>query len=122
MSSALTACWDVTAWGYRCVRRVIRLTPGDSLRLRQVQIAFQVAVHVDHASLLVGQHYVGETRLVQAALKARQHRDVLCQYQTRVSVVGLHPDVHRFVARRVGWHPHPHGHHQFAAIGVGPRT
>ena len=59
-------------------------------------------MHVDDAALLVGQHQVREPRLVQAALQAGQHRDVLGQHQTGVRLVGFHPHIGRLAARRPG--------------------
>src|SRR6478736_2835938 len=72
---------------------VNRITPGDSVRLGELQVPLEVAVHVDHAPLLVGQHDVSEPGLVQPALKARQYRDVLCEYQTGVSFGRRHAHV-----------------------------
>src|SRR4051812_14327662 len=87
--AAVSRIWSAVTPSLLLLRGdVNRLTPGDSLRLRQAQIAFQVAVHVDHAPLLVGQRQMGQPRLVQPALKPGQHRDVLCEYKSGMSVIG----------------------------------
>ena len=67
--------------------------------LGQVEVALEVAVHADHASFLVGQRQVREARLMQTALEAGQHRDVLGQHQSGVCLVGRHSHVGRLGPR-----------------------
>jgi hypothetical protein len=44
------------------------VAPGHPLGCGQTEIALEVAMHVDHAPLLAGEHQVGEAGLVHAAL------------------------------------------------------
>ena len=84
LSPALLGLASPLRWG-----AVRGLTPRHAIRLGQIEIAFEVAVRIDHAPFLVGQRQMREPRLMQTALKSRQHRDVLGQHQTGVCLVGL---------------------------------
>src|ERR1700744_1089694 len=69
------------------------LTSCNPLRLRQVDIAFEIAVQIDDAPLLVGQRQVRESGLVQTTLKSGQHRNILGGNKTRLSFVCGHADI-----------------------------
>ena len=84
------------------------LTSGHPLRLGQVEVAFEVAVHVDHAPLLVGQRQVGEARVGADRAEDPASTAMSC-VSTRPGCASsaVMPHVGRLDSRRTGRHPHP---------------
>src|ERR1700749_723350 len=69
------------------------LTSCHPLRLRQVDIAFEIAVQIDDAPLLVGQRPVRESGWAKPTRKSAQPRNLLWETQPRLSFVCGHPDI-----------------------------